>query len=149
MPNTANVLMIDDNYNVETISEAINSKGHQVEIAANLADALGVLKKRKNELNAILLDLDMSAIELPPEYRGLCKDRSAGFVFYKYILVDEYSALAKHTMIISGHLKDFEAWLIKHESEFWNELCGSKRVISKDDPNLITKIVTFLNKCKK
>ena len=142
------VLIIDDDEYFNVISRPIQNYGHTVELKLNLADALNALRNPDMKFDVVLLDLFMNGNDLPKQIKNIYRNNtgmSAGWAFYEYVLLEEYPLLAERTMIISGDKEGYEEWCLENRFELWSLLTRDKRVLSKNAPDIISKILKFIH----
>ena len=107
------ILLVDDDYDAISTACFLESCGHTVTITHNLADAEFYLTDSPGykKYQAIVLDLSMSAEDLPPELVSEARETYAGWVFYKHI-ISKCPGMQQRTIFLSGY-----AYALNHLSE--------------------------------
>ena len=138
------IMHIEDRSIAASIGDTLKRKGYEVEWVENLADAEYYLTEDPGyaAYDALILDLNMSPIDLPPKLAAIAQKEHlfAGWLFYKYVLTEE-SRLRERTILFSGFMDE-----LKHRISA--EEYAKLRIVNKSDWLHDKKIIEHLEDIK-
>ena len=136
------ILYIEDDEWGEDYAGLLKQEGYSVDYCANIGLAMEHLEeKNSNYYDALLLDLDMNAADLPCEYREIIMNSKrkmfAGWVFYNNYIRDNYAYLLERTVFFTGYVAKLKDNISPEEFD-------KLKIVSKIESDSIKPIKAFL-----
>lgn len=137
------ILFADDNYHSRKIVCLLEMAGHEVCVVDNLADAEDKLTRDPGAgaFDAVILDLEQNAFDLPAELYEKAKNGLAGWIFYDHFIAPD-KALAKRTILFSGFLTILKNRISTEEFNRLNVVDKSEGKLEENILMLIKKLVS-------
>jgi len=137
------VLLVEDGVYIADFADNLSLRGFDVQWVTNFLAATYMLtvSPGANAYEAVLLDLDIPSIGLPPEALATAKEYCGGWAFYKHVLCT-MPDLQRHTIFLTGFHNRFK-------EKIGEELYETLNVIGKNDLDQLNKICNLLRNFKR